>query len=936
MSREVSEQDHWIHHVIPPLGAFIALGVLILAPFWAYQWYQQPFLGVFLEPNLVASQISGPDWPAAQAGVHLGDHLLEVNGIPVETAPEVAAALQQAGRSSVTLKYEKQDDSTSVISVTPRPVRLQELMTQFVIPYSAGLIFLVIGLWAYRLGWRQRSARAFLLMTAAASVITSSFLDMNTTHHFLLGWALSLPVFGGALAHLALVFPETPALIERYPLLRYSPWIITLLIAIPVTRDIVSPASAWDYVISWRWAYFYIALAILFFLSSLLMRMFSSQSAVVRQQSRIIIFGALLSFSPILLLYLFPSTMGSTPEFQAAIYIPPLLILPLSVAYAIVRYRLLDVDRALSNVITYALVTVVAIAIFYLLLALLSYLLQAALHPSDPLVLAVYLLLLVTALNPLHKFLQSAIDRIFYRTHQDYGQVLARLSSRLTLTPDLQGNLRLLDREISQALSTERLIFYLYDDARDQFLPYEAGAPNAAPLPAASPLILRLQKASAAEWFPPGKPLDFDLGEDPIHADAARLLEQCQVFAPLRFEGRLIGLIALGSRRSGTPYSSEELEFLTTAASQSSLAVENARLFNNLQRTLNETLEIKNLLDGIFTSIASGILTADQDGNVLLFNKAAEKILGIPAAQVVGRKMPVALDGLWSGLEPIVRAVVEEGKPSATQLLEPELDDRGKLYLRLSSTPLQDARHQVKGVTVLIDDLTELRFLEAERERIRRTFGRVVAPRVRDRLLENSANLHLEGVNGPITVMFADISGFTSLSERTPPEKLLQVLNIYLSTAAQAVLDEEGTLDKFLGDAVMAFWNAPDPQPDHTLRAIRAALEINRRISQVRANLDTSYQLYFSIGIVRGEAMIGNVGTDELFNFTVIGDTVNLAQRLESAAKPGQILLSEETARAVIDAVIARPLPPMRVKGKQQPVNVFVLEGLRQASPGSE
>jgi adenylate cyclase len=180
-----------------------------------------------------------------------------------------------------------------------------------------------------------------------------------------------------------------------------------------------------------------------------------------------------------------------------------------------------------------------------------------------------------------------------------------------------------------------------------------------------------------------------------------------------------------------------------------------------------------------------------------------------------------------------------------------------------------------------------------------------------------------------LTVLFADIHQFTPFSERTQVENLFEILNSYLSLAAQAVLEEEGTLDKFMGDAVMAFWNAPDCQADHTFRAARAALKMTWTIQQHRTNMSAEHQLFFSIGINVGDAMVGNVGTTDLFNYTAIGDTVNYAQRLESIATPGQILLSQAAYQAIADQVVARALPPVQVKGRSEAAVVYELLGLK-------
>jgi PAS domain S-box-containing protein len=308
--------------------------------------------------------------------------------------------------------------------------------------------------------------------------------------------------------------------------------------------------------------------------------------------------------------------------------------------------------------------------------------------------------------------------------------------------------------------------------------------------------------------------------------------------------------MALGSRRSGEPYSSGDLEFLNTVAGQSTLALENARLFNNLQRTYEQTLEMKNLMDNIFASIATGVITTDLQNKITLFNRAAEKILGVPVIDVVGKFLEDALPGLNPEMGFATSNVMEQGAGILSGEISPHTQARGELFLRYSCSPLRDAYLGTKGATIVFEDLTERKSLLAEQERIRKTFGQVVAPRVRDRLLSDTRNLRLDGIRQKTTILFADLRGFTQFSEITDPEISFRLLNNYLSIAAQAILDEEGTLDKFMGDAVMALWNTPDPQPDHTLRAVRTALNILERTSEAHHRIaNPSHHLQFRVGV---------------------------------------------------------------------------------------
>ncbi len=364
--------------------------------------------------------------------------------------------------------------------------------------------------------------------------------------------------------------------------------------------------------------------------------------------------------------------------------------------------------------------------------------------------------------------------------------------------------------------------------------------------------------------------------------------------------------MALGPRRSGDLYTSDDLDFLAAVAAQSTLALENARLFSNLRRTLDQTLEMKNLMDDIFSSVAAGIITTDLKRHITLLNRAAENILGVPMQSAVGHQLMNAFPGLGNDLADAAENMLTRGELSLRTELSYNAPARGDLVLRLSVSPLRDAYLDTKGATFVFEDLTEQRKLEVERELIRQTFGRVVAPRVRDRLLANPANLQMDGAQQLVTILFADLGGFTSFSEKHAPEQVFGVLNQYLSLAAQAILEQEGTLDKFMGDAVMAMWNSPDPQPDHALRAVRAAQKIIERTTALHAEFDDpGHHLFFRIGVTTGRVMVGNVGTDELFNYTAIGDTVNLAFRLQSSARSGQVLLEKSTYDTVADHVIA-------------------------------
>lgn len=392
---------------------------------------------------------------------------------------------------------------------------------------------------------------------------------------------------------------------------------------------------------------------------------------------------------------------------------------------------------------------------------------------------------------------------------------------------------------------------------------------------------------------------------------------------PLKVKNDLIGVIYADNRIRAGIFAETEKDLLEAFANQAAVAIDNARLFSSLKQTLEEVTALKNLMDNVFASIASGVITADIQDTITLANRAAENILGSPTEEIIGHRLNEALASVANELEPHLKEVRKTDKPIVDLEISHKSEKRGNVDWRLNLSPLKDASQKTQGVAIVLDDLTERKRLEAQR----RLFERMVSPAVIDQLDPNS--LQLGGKRVEITTLFADIRGFTTYSEKLAPEKLVTILNLYLAAMAEAVLAQEGTIDKFMGDAIMAWFNAPVPQKDHTLRAVKTALAIRESVEKLYKELPKDAHLAFGVGIHVGEAVLGLIGTEKRLEYTAISDSVNTAKRIQENSANNQILISKEAYELVKNDVEVKPYANMNVKGKTQPIEVYEVLGVK-------
>ncbi len=605
-----------------------------------------------------------------------------------------------------------------------------------------------------------------------------------------------------------------------------------------------------------------------------------------------------------------------------------------TIAYAALRHALFDLRTLLRQTIYYLVLTLFTIIVYLLVIENVLSVFNSAEPWQRWLGAFLSAIVLTFIYQPVYDWLRGKIRLIVFGKHYDAQSVVQNFSQRLGARIDIAELAQEGHGLLEQAMGASNVALLLVSrDDRGYVLRLVSNQPNVLEIHLAAALSLANMLATR------GKPLlQYDIDRLPHYADvtpetrAALQKLGGEVYVPILSRGALIGIWVIGTKISGDRYSDTDLALLSTLADQSAVALENARLLADLRDQVLQMRSMRDYLDSTMASLATGVLTLDRGNKIISFNRAAEEIFRVPAVTAIGQSYETILPPLEGAQLPLL--ISRLWAQSAQHLVRDAVTQvvgRGAVHLTVHLSAMRRSDDMV-GIAIVIEDLTDQARLEQDRraqeqetKRVRTTFEHYVAPTVVEGLLSDPRRIALGGERQLVTILFADIHGFTTLSEKLPPEELVQILNGYLSLAAQTVLHYEGTLDKFLGDGVMAIFNAPLPQTDHALRAVRAALALQREVAAYAPQLPKAYRLNFRIGLHTGEAVVGNIGTRDLMNYTAIGDTVNTAKRLQENAGENQIYMSRTTFDLVSDHVVVRDCEKLTVKGRKTPVEVFEL-----------
>jgi adenylate cyclase len=374
--------------------------------------------------------------------------------------------------------------------------------------------------------------------------------------------------------------------------------------------------------------------------------------------------------------------------------------------------------------------------------------------------------------------------------------------------------------------------------------------------------------------------------------------------------GVIIGVTQVLNKRGGA-FTRQDERKLRSFSAQATIAIENAKLFN-------EVLNMKNYSESILRSLSNGVISLNNMRRIEKCNGIALRILGAEENQVIGRYADITFTGDNHWIVDSLRRVIATN--DSDHFIDSEITNyQGKkVSVNMSVVPLRDIHDQPMGGLLILEDLS----IE---KRLKGTLARYMTKEIADQLMDSDAQLG--GQIRELSILFSDIRNFTSISERLGPQDTVAMLNDYFSTMVDTVFHHGGILDKFIGDAMLAVFGAPFSTGEDADRAVATAINMMKLLRQFNAaRLQKNQEVInIGIGIATDNVLVGNIGSMKRMDYTVIGDGVNLASRLEGATKyyHADILVSEKTFEQLKYRYLTREVDLIRVKGKQKPVKVL-------------
>ena len=383
--------------------------------------------------------------------------------------------------------------------------------------------------------------------------------------------------------------------------------------------------------------------------------------------------------------------------------------------------------------------------------------------------------------------------------------------------------------------------------------------------------------------------------------------------SPIIYDKKLVGAIMLfdkETREGLCDFEKNDIKILDAISMQTSIAYQNVKLLESLKKS-------NKLNENIMSSITTGIIEVNLFGEIEFVNKEALRLLNREEEEVIGNHYMIIFEKNDQLLELIQKVESEQERVFENEF---ELKSiKRKISVNLSCSPVFDEKTSFSGIVIAIDDLSKI-------NNVKSTFKKYVSKNIVDKLLENEDSLNLGGTESEITILFSDIRGFTSMSEKLSPTEIVKLLNKYFKSMIDVVFKYNGTLDKIVGDELMVLYGVPLKGEDDTDNAVKTAIKMFQALDKFNEKIvKEGYKPFkIGIGINKGKAVSGNIGSEQQMNYTVIGDTINLGARLCSHAKSGEILISSSVKGIISNDYPFKKIPSIEVKGKSKPIDVWL------------
>src|SRR5664280_2646481 len=679
-----------------------------------------------------------PGSPGLNAGIHRADRLLDINGAPIERATDVARVLARIGAWS-RAKYRLQ--SRGVELTATLVVAEQPLDRAVIYQYAVGTAYLIIGLFVYFRRGSAQKARHFYILCLA------SFVSLCFHYTGLLDNFDKVIYFGNLIAglvaptvflHFCLVFPEPRPWFRGIArtILLYVPAALMFLVfvafssgAMKISVPLLDLRWMLDRVWMVAWTLPYLIGALV--LSSEYNR---TEDMVVRQQLKWLRNGAFCGILPFAAFYVLPYVLGAVPNSYMKMSVLSVVLIPLTLAYAIIRYRLMDVDIIFRRGYAYTLATLCVLAAFYAIVFSLGSMVKQFYQDLGNTGLMTVMLIAAFLFQPIRNWMQERLDRHFYRDRYDYRRTLVEFARELSSETDLDTTLAIVGERLLETLGIKHLAFFLsHEDEGETVFRLKKAMGSNPRLAAVDPGELDL---SFLNWELPEPYLFFERTRHQLDAvsrawplGVRKTIADLDLtyYLPCTVRGRTIAYIGLSRTSDGEYLSSVDVELMVTLAGYVAIANENATLYRSLQLKVEEYERLKEFSENIVESINVGILAADLEDRVESWNTQIEQLTGITREQALGKKLselfPAALSEQFDrvrgeiGIHHIYKFVLKpsagaNGNGPANGNGHPPAARLSEATLNIAITPLVSKDQEQIGRLIIIDDVTDRAELE--------------------------------------------------------------------------------------------------------------------------------------------------------------------------------------------------------------------------------